>query len=326
MQTSYERVKRALYFQNPDQLPVVYPGLGISDFHYVKWNQTGTGDKSKKETVDEWGCVWSRSEVANMGLVTGNPLQDWDNLATYEWPNPDDEKFYVGMEKQFEGSEGKYVITDIFGLLFERMHHLRGFENALMDLYIEREKAEMLADRIVEFDIRVIENISKRFPGRIHGLNYGDDWGTEISTFISCELFDEFFAPRYKKICDACKKAGWDVWMHSCGKVNTFLPKLIECGVNAFNLQQPNTNGIEELGAQLAGKACFYTCCDIQKTLIYGTAEEIEAEAIKLMNCWGTENGGFVLFEYEDGDAIGCSMERKKIMYDAFVRNDRWKK
>lgn len=326
MQTSYERVKRALTFRNPDRLPVDFPAYGTTDIHHVSWNQIGTGDRSKMNTLDEWGCTWSRSEVANMGLVTGHPLENWDNLETFQWPDPDAEEFYEGMEERFAGSEGKYVRTSIFALLFERMHHLRGFENTLMDLYLEREKLEWLADRIVEFDIRIIRNISRRFPGQIHGLDFSDDWGTELSTFISCEMFNDFFVPRYRKIFEACKEAGWDVWMHSCGKINDFIPMLIDCGVNAFNMSQPNTNGIEEIGKRFAGKVSFYTCCDIQTTLINGSEEDIEREAEKLMNFWGTENGGFIFSDYGDTEAIGCTVERNKIMYDAFVRYDRWRK
>lgn len=326
MQTSYERVCSALHFRTPDRLPVDFTEYGNTDFHYVGWNQIGTGDRSKRHTLDEWGCTWSRSEVANMGLVTGHPLENWEDLEKFQWPDPDDESFYEGMESRFAGSENKYIKTGIFALLFERMHHLHGFENTLVDLYLDREKLEFLADRIVEFDLRIIKNISERFPGRIHGFDFSDDWGTEISTFISCEMFEDFFAPRYKKIFDACHKAGWDVWMHSCGKINDFLPMLIDCGVNAMNMQQPNTNGIEEIGTKFAGKVCFYTCCDIQTTLVSGSDEEIEQEAVKLMNTWGTKEGGFILSDYGDSEAIGCTPDRKKVMYDAFLKHDPWKK
>lgn len=326
MQTSYEVIKNALYFGTPDRLPVQFSAYGTDDIAWVGWNQIGTGDHSKRNTLDEWGCTWSRSEVENMGLVKGHPLSQWDNLEGYTFPDADNPAFYEGMEKRLEGTEGKYVITDIFALLFERLHHLRGFENTLMDLYLERERLEALADRIVDFDISVIENISRRFPGRIHGFSFSDDWGTERSAFISREMFDDFFTPRYRMIFDACKKAGWDVWMHSCGKVNELLPSLIDAGVNCFNLQQPNVNGIEELGKRFAGKAAFNTCCDIQTTLFKGDEEEIKAEAVKLMKYWGRPGGGFILSDYGDSKAIGCSDESKKMMYEAFLANDPWKK
>lgn len=325
MQTSYERVKRALYFQKPDRLPARFSAFGHDDFHGVGWKQIATGDPRQPTSVDEWGCTWSRTEVKNMGLVTKHPLEDWDSLEDFKWLDPDDEALYADMDWQFEGSEGKYVYTSIFGLLFERMHHLHGFENTLMDLYLEREKLEYLADRIVDTQVRIIQNISRRFPGKIHGFEFTEDWGTETAAFISCELFEDFFVPRYKRIFGACKEAGWDIWMHSCGKINALIPQLIECGVNALNMFQPVTNGIEEIGREFAGKVCFYTCCDIQKTLVTGSMEQIRQEAKMLIDHWGTENGGFILVDYGNHEEIGSTPEKSRVMYDAFMRYDRWK-
>lgn len=325
MQSSYEVVKRALYFQKPDRLPMMFHVYHNSDVYGVGWNQIGTGDRSKHHTLDEWGCTWSRSDVSNMGLVNGHPLADWDALESYTFPDPDNPKLYEGMERRFAGKEGKYITTDIFALLFERMHHLHGFENTLADLYLEPERMAFLADKIVDFDIRVIQNISSRFPGKIHGFTFTDDWGTERAAFISTELFDQFFKPRYKKIFDACREAGWDVWMHSCGKINELMPSLIECGVTAFNLLQPNTNGIEELGKRFAGKTAFFTCCDIQTTLVSGSREDIEAEAKKLLECWATDDGGFICSDYGDSEAIGSTLEKTRWMYDAFLKYDRWR-
>ena len=324
MQSSFECVKRALYFQKPDRLPALFPCYGHSDVFGIGWNQIGTGDRNVHHALDEWGCTWSISDVRNMGICTGHPIQDWEKLNDYVWPNPDDDKFFEGMEERFAGSEGKYVRTGIFALLFERLHHLHGFQDTLIDLYEEPALIETVLDRIVDFDVRLIENLAGRFPGRIHGLDFSDDWGTELNAFISVDMFDEFFAPRYKRIFDTCRDVGWDIWMHSCGRINSLIPSLIDCGVNALNMLQPRTNGIHEIGEKFSGKVAFYTCCDIQKTMVTGTDEEIENEAIELMNEWGTEDGGFILSDYGDIEAIGSTLEKKKVMYDAFIRHDRW--
>ncbi len=323
---SYEVVKRAIEFNTPDRLPCEFGTLGFSDTHWVSWNQIGTGNASKRESLDEWGCLWVRTEEANMGQVKGHPLIDWSLLDSFQWPNPNDPAFYEGMEQRFENSEGKYIITGIFMLLFERIHSLRGFENALMDMYIEREKFEFLADKIVEYDIAIINNISSRFPGRIHGLSFSDDWGTEIVSFISPALWDELFKLRYKKIFDAAKKAGWHVWMHSCGKVNELIEGLIEIGVDVLNLQQPRALGIEEIGERFSGRVCFSSTCDIQHTLPFLGINEIQEEAKLLIEKWGTEKGGFILSEYGDGRAIGVPMEKTKAMFEAFRAADRWKR
>lgn len=323
--SSYEVVRRAVEFDTPDRLPLRFDELGISDVHVALWNQIGTGDKRLHETLDEWGCLWKRSEMANMGQVKGHPLEDWSALDHYRWPDPDNPAFFEGMEQRFAGSEGKYVLTDIFMLLFERMHALHGFENTLTDLYLEREKIEMLADRIVDFDLRMIENLSARFGGRVHGLSFTDDWGTQQDTIVSPRMWRSFFAPRYKRIFDAIHAAGWHVWMHSCGKVNGILDQLIEVGVNVINLQQPRALGIEEIGERFCGKICFESLCDIQHTLPFKDEAAIREEAALLLERWGCPQGGFILSDYGDGRAIGVPIEKKRVMLNAFLQADPWK-
>ena len=326
MQNPKEVVTAAIEFRTPDRLPVMFSFFDNNDVRGVGWNQTGTGDHRYKITYDEWDCGWQRSDVKNMGQVTIHPLKEWTDLDTYRWPDPDDPKFYEGMEKRFEGTEGYYITTGIFMLLFERMHSLRGFENTLTDLFLERENIERLADRIAEFDIAVINNIARRFPRMIDGFNFSDDWGTETALFIDPRLWAEFFKPRYKRIFDAAHAAGWHVWMHSCGKVNDILSEVRDIGCNVVNLQQPRLLGIEEVGKKHAGKICFQTLCDIQHTLPFENDEYIESEAKLLMDCWGTDSGGLIFADYGDDEAIGVTGGKKKVMYDAFMRLDRWRK
>ena len=290
--SSFEVVRRAIEFERPERLPLRFESLGLSDTHTVNWNQIGIGDKRLRQSTDEWGCVWVRSEIANMGQVKGNPLADWRALDRFRWPDPDNPAFYEGMEGHFAGSDGKYVLTGIFMLLFDRLHSLRGLENALTDLYLERERIAMLADRIVEFDLGIIHNVSRRFPGSIHGLWFTDDWGTQRNVFVRPQLWDEFFKPRYQRIFDAIHAAGWHVWMHSCGKINGILGRLIEIGVDVINLQQPRALGIEEIGQEFRGRICFESLCDIQHTLPFKGAEEIREEAQSLLDQWATADGG----------------------------------
>jgi len=228
------------------------------------------------------------------------------------------------MEQRFEHTDGLYLRTGIFMLLFERIHGLRGFENTMADFYLEREKVDKLADRIVEFGIQIIKNISSRFPGMLDGFSFTDDWGTELALIINPVLWREFFKPRYKRIFDAAHEAGWHVWMHSCGKVNEILGDLCDIGCEVVNLQQPRALGIEEVGKKYAGKLCFETLCDIQHTLPFQDDAAIEAEAKLLMDCWGTADGGFILSDYGDGAAIGVPADKKQIMYDAFIKHSRW--
>jgi hypothetical protein len=324
--TSREIVQRAIEFRRPARLPVQFDALGMNDCFHVKWNQIGVGDKRLAETVDEWGCTWQRSEVANMGQVKGHPLAERSALHSFRWPDPFDPAFYEGMENRFTGSEDKYVTTGIFMLLFERMQALCGFEYTLEALYLEREWIEALADRIVAFDLGIIENISRRFPGCINGFTFTEDWGTQQALMINPRLWEDFFRPRYERIFTAIHDAGWHVWMHSCGKINVILNSLIEIGVDIIEPQQPRTLGIEEIGRQFRGRVCFASLCDIQNTLPFSSEAEIRAEAELLLAHWAVPDGGFILIDYGDGAAIGVELEKKRVMLEAFLSADPWVK
>jgi hypothetical protein len=65
-----------------------------------------------------------------------------------------------------------------------------------------------------------------------------DDWGTQERTFVSKKIFGDFFAPRYKAIFDAIHACGWHVILHSCGRINQFVPLFIDLGVDVLNMQQ----------------------------------------------------------------------------------------
>ena len=324
--SSQEIVRRAVHFEVPERLPLRFSTLGIDDTHPVPTNATGTGDHLQRETYDEWHCLWKRSEVAFMGQVRGHPLEDWASVDAYAWPDPDDPAYYEGMESRFEGSESKYVTTSIFMLLFERMHSLRGMTNVLTELHTDRGRMEYLADRIVAFDLAVIGNIAARFPGRIHGFAFTDDWGSELATFISPKLWCEFFQPRYARIFECAHSQGWDVWMHTCGKVNAIIDPLIEIGLDVINLQQPRALGIEEIGRQFAGRICFESLCDIQATLPFRDSDEIREEARLLLEHWATAEGGFILSDYGDGEAIGVPLWKKRVMLDAFREHDPYRR
>ncbi|MCJ7548642.1 MAG: hypothetical protein MUQ30_03050 [Anaerolineae bacterium] len=323
--SSYEVMRRAIEFRVPDRLPLNLAALGRNDVHHVGWNQIGTGDHDRRETVDEWGCTWARTDMDNMGQVKGHPLAGWDAWDHTHWLDPDDPALYEGMEARFAGSEGRYVTTSIFMLLFERMHALHGFEATLIDLHLEPERMAALANRIVEIDLGIIDNIARRFGDRIHGFNFTDDWGTQQNVFVRPEMWDAFFKPRYKRIFDAVHAHGWHVWMHSCGKVNGIIESLIDIGLDIIELQQPRALGIEQIGEKFRGRICFASLCDIQHTLPFKDADEIRAEAELLLKHWATPEGGFILIDYGAGHAIGVDREKKLVMLDAFLAADPWR-
>jgi uroporphyrinogen decarboxylase len=161
--------------------------------------------------------------------------------------------------------------------------------------------------------------VGSRFGKRLHGVTMTDDWGTQRAAFVSTALWMDFFLPRYKRLFDRMHSYGWDVWVHSCGKVNEIVEGFIQAGANAVNLQQPRALGIEEMGKRYRGRVTFESLADIQASIPTGDPAKIDADALALEKHWMLPTGGFVFSDYGDSAALGLKDDTiKRHMYRRF--------
>ena len=128
------------------------------------------------------------------------------------------------------------------------------------------------------------------------------------------------FAPRYKTLFGAIHDCGWHVILHSCGRVNDFVDRFIEVGADVLNLQQPQAYGLVEFGERFRGEVCFLTTVDVQATMPRGIEEEIRREAQLLVKHWSTPQGGLIVYNYGDGQALEVSDDKTHVMFDEFVK------
>ncbi len=267
---------------------------------------------------DDWGCEWKTTEVKNMGQVVFHPLEDWSKLAKYRPPNPRNPFYFSRIEEELKNANGRYVVVTSHFNLIERLEMLHGFKRTLEDFYLEPEKIHRVLDMILEYKIEHLDEAAKRFGDHVHGIFLTDDWGTQQNTYISTAMFKEFFYDRYKQLFESIHRHGWHVILHSCGKINDFVPFFIELEVDVLNMQQPRTYGILEIGKRFRGKVCFLTTVDIQATLPKGNHESVEAEAFALVKNWSTPEGGFIVFNYGDSESIGTTDEITEVMFKVF--------
>ncbi|MEI6388695.1 MAG: uroporphyrinogen decarboxylase family protein, partial [Spirochaetota bacterium] len=262
----------------------------------------------------------------NMGQVVGHPLEGWDKLKSFAPPNPRNPFYFARLEDELKGSGDQYAVVTSHFNLFERLHMLHGFARTLEDFYLEPERIHGLLDLILSYKIEHFDEAARRFGDRIDGIFLTDDWGTQNNTFVSEDMFREFFLARYRMLFDSIHGHGWHVLLHSCGKVNDFVPLFIESGVDVLNMQQPRTYGIRELGKAYAGKICFLTTVDIQATLPRGDICEVRAEARELVESWSTPQGGLIVFNYGDSEAIGATDATAEAMFSEFYNlREYWK-
>ena len=318
--TRRDIVERAITFSNPPRTPFKFDVVGVNDCYDV-WTDDPTGWtwSFEGDMADEWSCLWRRTAVQNTGQVVGHPLQDLAAMPDFAWPDADDPARYASLEKQLAGADDRFVMFCFGHGIFERLHMLRGMSKTLMDFYRKPKETHELIERILDHHLRVFRNCVKIADGRMHGAAMADDWGLQDRAFINVKLFREFYKPYYRRWFDEIKAAGMHPWMHSCGRVNEILEELIDCGLEVINMQQPMVVGIDEIAERFRGRICFESIVDTQSTLPKGTHDEIRAEAHKLLESWSTPEGGFIVSDYNDAEAIGVTFDRRIVMFEAFA-------
>jgi hypothetical protein len=319
--TSREIVTRAIEFKRPPRLPFWQQAVDFapSDVCGCWEMDRGRGGWFFDHPVaDDWGCGWAKTEQKNMGQVVHHPLRDWSALAAYRPPDPRDPWYFERLAGEIDQAGDRYVCVTSHFNLFERVHMLHGFAETLTDLYEEPEKVAALIDLVLDWKLAHFDELHRRHGDRVHGLFLTDDWGTQEAPMISPDMFREVFLPRYRKLTRAIHAHGWHVILHSCGRVNDLVPLFIEAGMDVLNMQQPRCYGIEELGRRFAGKVTFLTTVDIQATLPGGDAAAIRAEAELLVRHWSTPDGGLIVFNYGDREALGVPPGAAETMFRAF--------
>lgn len=319
-----EIVRRAIEFGSPPRLPFWQ--------HAVPWapddvcdvwelDRAEAGWFFDRATYDDWGCRWAIAQGArNMGQVVEHPLADWSALDRFRPPNPRNPFYFERIGAELDRAGDRYVVVTSHFNLVERAHMLRGFAAVMEDLYLEPERLGRLLDMILEFKLELFDELARRFGSRIDGLFLTDDWGTQQGPFLRESLFDDFFAPRYQRLFDAIHAHRWHVILHSCGRINPLVPRLIDLGVDVLNMQQPQAYGLVDFGRQFRGKVCFLTTVDIQATLPRGVEQEVREEARLLVRHWSTAAGGLIVFNYGDPAALGVAPEIDRAMFDEFVQ------
>jgi hypothetical protein len=125
----------------------------------------------------------------------------------------------------------------------------------------------------------------------------GTDFGTQWSTFCSVETFRSLWMPYYKRINDWIHiHTSWKTFKHSCGSVVTLIPSFIESGFDILNPVQCSAEGMapEHLKKEYGSEIAFWGGgVDTQKTLMFGTPQQVREEVLRRCEIFG-KGGGFV--------------------------------
>ena len=192
----------------------------------------------------------------------------------------------------------KFATAMVVTGIFEKLHYFMGMEDAMINFYEEPEEMHALIDWLADWEIKCAEQTIKHLHP--DALFHHDDWGSQRSTFLSKEMFDEFILPAYKKIYGYWKANGVEIIVHhSDSYAATLVPSMIEAGVDVFQGVVSENNMpelIKTYGPKIAMMGGLnngvYDCVDWSAEKIYNGAKELVEACGKLYYIPGLTMGG----------------------------------
>lgn len=272
------------------------------------------------EGEDIWGCRHQRADYGT-GVYSEcvyHPLAQYGSVAeieaNYSWPQADWWD-YSEVPRQIEGWDD-YPIRGGGSEPFLQYAHLRGQEQALMDLVLHPDMVHYCLDKLFGLCYEQTRRIYEAIPGKVMISYVAEDLGSQESLLMSLAQIRQFLLPRMKRMMDLAHSAGAFVFHHSDGAVRPVIAHMIEAGIDVLNPVQWRCKGMEREGLKrdFGDRVVFHGAMDNQHTLPFGTVEEVRQEVLDNIRILGA-GGGYILAPCHNIQAVGAP-ENVVAMYE----------
>ncbi len=211
------------------------------------------------------------------------------------------ERLYHETDKAIVGNMGGTGLGDIALVPAPWLKHPRGIRDVAewyMSTITRRDYVRRVFERQTEISLANLERFYEAVGDRIAVFFVtGTDFGMQTGPFISPQTYRDLYFPFHKALNDWIHEhTPWKTFIHTCGSVVALLPDFIEAGFDILNPVQCSAAGMDprELKARFGDRLTFWGGgVDTQRTLPFGTPEEVRAEVRERIRTFGP-GGGFV--------------------------------
>lgn len=182
--------------------------------------------------------------------------------------------------------------------LFEKGCYMRGTENWLVEMMLEKDAVGRMLDAYVEMCLTRLDRILGAVGQYIQVIRlFHDDVGSQGGPQFSPDLFAELLLPRYKSLCDFIhSKSGCKILSHSCGSIFPMIGHFIDAGVDMLNPIQIGADNMDPaaLKKEFGKDIVFWGGgCDTVNELTEGTPQQVKDKVSQRIDIFGP-GGGFV--------------------------------
>jgi uroporphyrinogen decarboxylase len=251
-------------------------------------------DLADDRVQDVFGVVWDRSVDKDIGNVEGLVLPE-PTLNGYRFPNPLDRRFFADIPEKLNRFPDRFRVFQIGFSLYERAWTLRGMANLMMDFHDHPAFVHELLTAIADYNIAQVREALKH---DIDAVYFGDDWGQQHGLQMGPRKWREFILPQLRRMYGVVRAAGKFVMIHSCGDVDELFDDLLAAGLNCFNPFQPEVMDVYSLLPRYRGRLAFHGGLSTQKTLPFGTPDDVRRETRRLLALGA--DGGYIFAPAHD--------------------------
>jgi uroporphyrinogen decarboxylase len=171
----------------------------------------------------------------------------------------------------------------------------RGMEQVLMDLIDDNPVYLEIMQARFKFYYEMHQRMLEAAGGLIDFTHVGDDLGNQRGPMIGLGVFEKHFADKYGRYFDMVHGHGARSMMHMCGCVEKFLPRLIELGLDVYDVVQPTTPqmDIAVLQQRFSDRLTFCGSVCVQTTIAWGSPQDVEREVRRRLDLF--PKGGLFL-------------------------------
>jgi len=193
-------------------------------------------------------------------------------------------------------ADGEYCLMVMNGNIFETSWYMRGFERFMMDFALNPDLAHAILSRVTGFYVEHFTRVLQAANGEIDLIFTADDIGGQEGLLISLQMWEGFLKPYHTRLNRAIHEHGAKVIYHTDGAVMEAVPGLIDMGIDVLQALQFDARGMDPavLKERYGNRLCFEGGVSVQRTLPFGTPEDVRNEVRHLIGVLG-KDGGYVL-------------------------------
>ena len=277
------------------------------------------------DLTDEFGITWSMPDDQKLYMdISHHPLANATirDINDYPFPRGNDPARFAGLRERamMLRKETPYaVVTGISGVVYEICWYLRGLEQWFMDMLLQPSFCEALMEQTLKFWLDWFKGFLDEVGDIVDVIMIGDDLAGQSGPLFNPEFYRKVVKPRHKKLVQYIRsRTNAKIWYHTCGSCMTYIPELIDNGVDILNPVQITAKNMDpqELKNKFGGKIAFWGGgCDSQKTLPFGTSQEVENDVRH--NVEILKAGGGYVFNNIHNIQAGVPAENIVAMFDA---------